>query len=339
MREVHVAFENSPRTTAWHLVRAFERCGKEVIPMGAGHAHRPVREGAPVIWVESGRPTFPSPLFETVAPPSSAWIIDSHRYGPWRDRVGLLVGHVAYAQRPLDPGAEDDAWVPLAAPMDLARPELDLSAREFDIAFVGQAPADSLRRTVLESLESEFSVLRADDVTPAEMMAAYGRARAVLNIPLAGELNMRVFEAAASRSLILCSPTRDIERVLPSDGYLTVGSGDADAWAEGLRELLQTRTQSSADACYEAVRDAHSYDNRAALLIELARPADRSRHVRSYAAASIYVELGDTDAMRDLRLPTIALLAGRTLGRVARLARIVGRRLPRSLRKRLSPQF
>lgn len=317
-----------------------QRLGIDPVVEGPGHA-RPVARASLVIWVESAPVRFPVELLATEPPPSAAWVIDTHRIGAWRRHVADLVGGVAYAQRAAaaGDGSGRGRWLPLAAPIDLAHPQLGLDDRPYDIAFAGQAPPGSKRARILDGMEQRFSVLRLSGVRPSEMMEAYGQARVIFNLPLAGELNMRVFEAAASRSLLLCGPTADLDLALPTGGHHEVVGHEPEVWASSLRRLLDSDTaQAEADAAHDHVSRHHTYDDRARELLAMAEVVTTSPRRRRLTVARSYVELGRADAVEELDLPGPVRIVGVLAARASTRLRRLVKRLPRRGR-RLGPRF
>jgi hypothetical protein len=337
VERVVLAFGNEAHTTAWHLKRALTRLGVEVFVDGPGHSGASAPPLTPLIWVESAQRWLPLALTDEPPSASVAWAIDTHRIGRWRKELPRAFGGVGFAQRTAAIDADTGQtgrglaqWVPLAAPVDLARPDDDLRERPIDVAFVGQAPPGSRRAAILAALSQRLTVHRpTGHVTPAEMMEVYGRSKIVLNIPLAGELNMRVFEAAASRSALLCAPTDDLASILPLGGYHLVEAGDPQTWVDAaLAALRSEEIQAGADSAYEAVLAAHTYDHRAKALLGLATASSAPRRERSRAMAMMLAELGERRSVRCLPLSSVERTAWGALAVGMGAARSALRRLP-----------
>ncbi len=348
MERVSLSFGNEAHTTAWHLERAMTRLGIEVFVEGPGHSRPPAPGDTPLIWVESGLHWLPLSLTEETPRPSVAWAIDTHRVGRWRSLLPRAFGGVGFAQRRAalhastgPPGHGTARWVPLAAPMDLARPDDALSDRPFDVGFIGQAPAGSRRAAILTALSQHMTVYQPPGrVTPAQMMEVYGRSKIVLNIPLAGELNMRVFEAAASRATLLCAPTDDLASILPPEAFHLVESDEPQAWVEAAVAALGAEgSQSVADAAYGAVRSAHTYDHRAEALLGLATASRSPRQARSRAMAMMLAELGQRRLVQRLPLSPVERTAWGLVASGAGVARSAAGRLPARSPFSVGPRF
>ncbi|HVE47625.1 MAG TPA: glycosyltransferase [Acidimicrobiales bacterium] len=201
-------------------------------------------------------------------------MIDTHLSLAWRLRLGQTFDHIFVAQKPaVEAFASTGAsvsWLPLAAPSNLLAPGEELEDRLYDVAFVGRVEQGSHREAVLRALGARFSIApRKEFLAPAEMMDLYRSARTVVTMPIRDDLNMRVFEAAAARSIVLTTPVEGLEDVLPDGSYVLVPHDDPTAWADGVAAALASPDrQQRADAAYSAVRDGHTYEHRARAVLE-----------------------------------------------------------------------
>lgn len=277
-----VHFGHEPHTTAHHLVQAFHTLGVHVIPVGAGHRTvRKLPEECPLLWVESGVPSFPTPEELGTHRPNAAWLIDTHRGGRWRSALASVFDTVFVAQRA---AVERTAahglnvtWLPLACPEPL--PESARHDRRSEVAFVGSVTGGSRRERILAALEADFAVDRNRGyVPPDEMMARYARARVVVNIPLARDLNMRLFEAAGAGAYVVTGPMDGLEDVLPRDVVTVVDSDREEDWVRAVADALSCpRTPERAQRARGFIRERHRYTHRAAVILDtLAAAAPRS---------------------------------------------------------------
>lgn len=300
-------------TTAVHLERALS----QISGVTVSSPGQPRRRGTPnladgpdaLLWVESGVSWLP-PIDRVRALPSAAWIIDTHRGLGWRSRLAMAFDVVFVAQAGAAKFLRDRGlpvtWLPLAVPSELCSPGPPLDERRFDVAFVGQAPEGSLRARVVRLLRESFSVAPVDGhVPPDRMMELYRSARVVLNIPIAGDLNMRTFEAAGARSLLVTSAQDGLEGVLPPSSYYLVENGSPMTWVASVRDALDDREgQTRADTAFATVSKAHTYDQRASQVLATlstvaGRGVDELTIARAFGAAySRWGEIGQA-----LRLP------------------------------------
>ncbi len=263
-------------------------------------------EDVPLLWVESGVPSFPDPA-HLAEVPSAAYLIDTHRSLWWRRELANAFDHVWVAQKPAVGAFRARGivaeWLPLAAQRELTEAGAPLSDRAHDVAFVGQAPPGSLRAAVLAALAPKVSLApRPHFVEPSQMMDLYRSARVVVNIPVGSDLNMRVFEAAAARCVLVTTPVQGLEEVLPTCGYAAVRGVVVDGWCQAvLRALAAPDAQQMADVAFERIRDHHTYDNRVDTVMEwLVDPPRASipTRVRRRAIATAWMHAGLTDEVR-----------------------------------------
>jgi hypothetical protein len=298
-----LAYGQEPGTTALHLERALARRNDVVLATGA----EPVDQ---LLWVESGVEWLPT-VEDLAAQVSGAWIIDTHRGMGWRGRLAAAFDIAFVAQfdavEPLRARGVPCEWLPLAASAELCKPGPDLAERAFDIAFVGQSPPASRRAAVLEALRANFSFAPVTGfLDPDQMMDLYRSARIVVNVPWAGDLNMRTFEAAGARSLLVTGPARKVEAVLPAASFVLVNEDDPAAWVAAVRAALDDPDrQRRADAAYEHVVANHTYDHRASTVVDTLAAAPRravAPTARAAALAAGYARWGRPDSIRALRL-------------------------------------
>ncbi len=287
---IEIAYGHESHTTAIHLERAVAAAGLV--------ADTP---GGPLLWVETGKPWLPS-VEAMAGRTTAAWIIDTHRGIGWRRRVAQAFDLVFVAQQdavaPLQAAGVPTRWLPLAAPADLVPDAPPLADRPYDVAFVGQAPTGSLRAVVLEALAVRHRVTPQDGfVAPPQMMERYASAKVVLNMPLATDLNMRVFEATAAGALLVTGPAIGQEDLLPAGSYVEVADRSVDAWVEAVgRALADPMAAFRAGEARTTVLDRHTYRHRAETVVEaLSEPSVRrpiSNEARRRALAAGYSRWG-----------------------------------------------
>src|SRR6266478_5323073 len=143
--------------------------------------------------------------------PSAYWAIDTHLEFERELRRAQAADYVFAAQRD---GAEQlrrhgiasAAWLPLACDPEIhGRQEVPA---QFDVSFVGNVfagPREELLRLIQEKFPKTFVGRRFF----SEMARTYSESRIVFNRSLRNDVNMRVFEALASGSLLLTNDLRD----------------------------------------------------------------------------------------------------------------------------------
>ena len=280
--------------------------------IGPGHStERGILEDTrPLLWVESGVEWVPD-ADDLAHDGAAAYLIDTHRGFRWRAHLARAFDLVFTAQRPaaerLRASGLRAEWLPLAAPRELCGPGPDLASRPYDVGFVGQAPPGSFRAELLDDLERHVSVAPTPGhLDPPEMMDLYRSARVVVNVPIADDLNMRAFEGPGARALLVTEPVPGLSEVLPSGSYVTVEDRDVQRWTKAVKAAVRDPdAQARADAGYEHVVSRHTYDDRAAVVVDrLSSISGAVDPVRTRAAlAAAWARWGRADRIRALDLP------------------------------------
>lgn len=313
MRDFTLAYGHQSWTTATHLERALQRRVR-LRTFGPGHAASAPVAGAALLWIESGVSWLPAPA-DLERGVSAAYLIDTHRGYGWRAALARAFDIAFTAQRPaaerLDAAGVRAEWLPLAAPRDLCGPGADLRARRYDVAFVGQAPPGSFRARLLTALADRVTMAPAPAdcrLDPPEMMELYKQARVVINAPIAGDLNMRVFEATGARAVLVTSPVPGLDAVLPASSYVSAPADSLDAWILAIDRVLSSgaESQAAADAAHAHVLAHHTYDHRADVVITRLsdmRSGAIDPQVRRRALAAAWARWGRMHDVRSLGLP------------------------------------
>ncbi len=278
MTDLRLAYGYQSWTTATHLERALRRFAG-VRTIGPGHpdggaSTLTMSDAPPLLWVETGVRWLPAPE-EIEAAASATYLIDTHLGYEWRAAVARAFDLVFTAQRPaaerMQAAGIAAEWLPLAAPHELCGPGADLAERAYDVAFVGHAAPGSFRARLLDALSHHHTIApRHGYMAPPEMMELYKQARVVINVPIAGDLNMRVFEATGARAVLVTAPVPGLEIALPEDAFLSVAEERIEAWTAAVeRGCARSReAQEMADTAHQHVLAHHTYDDRARTILE-----------------------------------------------------------------------
>ena len=137
--------------------------------------------------------------------PSAFWAIDTHLDPAWHAQKARAFDLVFTAQRD---GAEglrragitSATWLPLACDPEIhGRQEV---AKQYDVAFVGNV-FPGPRADLLNLIRRNYPNTFIGQCYFEEMAKAYSSARTVFNRSIKNDVNMRVFEALASGSLLV----------------------------------------------------------------------------------------------------------------------------------------
>lgn len=296
-------FGHEDHTTAWHLARALGR-RRDVECVGTGHTRRAPGCAGPMLWVESGRRSLPRAR-DIADRPTGGWLIDTHRGYGWRADLAQAFDVVFVAQRQ---AVADLAaigihviWLPLAFPADLATQP---SFRPIPVDFVGNVIPGSRRERLLLPIARHFAIPLGRYVAPRDMIARYGAARIVLNIPLANDLNMRFFEASGAGAHVVTGRMDGLDVILSPELCTVVEDEDPSAWIETIEALLSSPgdLELRAAAAQEVILEAHTYDHRAQTILDHLRPGIDRANVTQRERALV-------QAAGPLGLPAVAIAA------------------------------
>jgi hypothetical protein len=261
-----------------------------------------------VFFIEGGTmQLFPRGL-ERLSCPTAWYAIDTHNDYAKHVAIAQLfdatfVAHKQFVS-PLDhDGARRAKWLPPAFPSEYLPPQPQ--ERTIDLAFVGSVdrriyPA---RATLLAELTSMAKTSAVGPTDPEEMLRRYVRAKVVFNSSVKGDLNMRYFEAMGSGAVLLTdfSKGNGIEDLFEPERHFVPYFDERDLFAK-FEGLLRDddRRASIGDAARRLVLDRHTYDHRAAAIVE---------HVRGVEKSVYPTPAGYFAAFGALNMPAAALRA------------------------------
>ncbi len=276
------------------------------------------------LWVETGLEPPPAGI-ETLNIPKAAYFIDTHMNLENHLRMAPLFDVVFLAQREYikdfkKHGIRHVYWLPLACDPEI-HSRCDVP-KSFDIGFAGSItknPAHERRKFLLESLSSEFDV-NIRRVFLTEMAGHFSAGKIVFNNAIKNDLNMRVFEALCSGSILL---TDDAEGMtdLFRDGRELVIYNDENI-VERARYYLRHdgEREKIAKAGREKVLAAHTYGHRVEQIIKTMRSVSKSLEPVSQKPDDYYrgerpeiMEMVPENAMRILEIGCGAGVTSRML--------------------------
>jgi glycosyltransferase involved in cell wall biosynthesis/ubiquinone/menaquinone biosynthesis C-methylase UbiE/thioredoxin-like negative regulator of GroEL len=157
------------------------------------------------LWVETGLSDIPADLCEHEFP-KACYLIDTHIHFERHLEIAqnfdfVFLAQKDYVQSMLDAGVKNVIWLPLACDPEIhGKVEVD---KEFDVGFIGTISKNPDRRNILlKKLEKQFD-LNCQRKFMNEMAEHYSKSRIIFNNAINNDLNMRVFEALCSGSLLV----------------------------------------------------------------------------------------------------------------------------------------
>ncbi len=169
------------------------------------------------IWIESSDGFFPQNL-DALRCPKACYLIDSHLslswHLPWAKQFDyVFICHIQYRSEFMKDGSQRTYWVPVACDPEIHGRKG--SEKIHSISFVGTLPARELVKTPADfgyerlqyfsRIEEKYSI-HAQRCFLTEMASVFSQSKIIFNKSVKGDLNMRVFEALASGSLLITDP-------------------------------------------------------------------------------------------------------------------------------------
>jgi len=223
------------------------------------------------------------------------WALDPHLNFFWQRHYARSCSAVASTQPHLvtafaAAGATNATWVPWHGAI---RPFVPHGGRDIPLAFVGRITPQRRRRQWFIDHMARHGLVRRDDVYGEALAALYDAARIVPNESIAGEINLRLFEAASSG----CLPVA--ERRPEAVATLFVPDREAFYYDDVLELDDRIRfalahpglTEKMGQAAHAAVAARHLPIHRAAALLELAArcgPPPRGPDAAAAEALALY---------------------------------------------------
>ena len=207
--------------------------------------------------------------------PSVYWAIDTHLDFERELQRALAFDFVFAAQRDganrfRQHGISSAHWLPLACDPEIhGKQEV---AKQYDICFVGNnfpGPREDLLRLIQGRFPNSFVGRRFF----AEMAQTYSQSRLVFNRSLRNDVNMRVFEALASGSLLVTNDLRENgQDELFRDGLHLATYRDADELIDKVNFYLHNPElgERVAETGRQAVLAKHTYQHRMQLILDMA---------------------------------------------------------------------
>lgn len=158
---------------------------------------------------------------EKVDFPTACVLCDTHVCLKTRLKLARFFDHVFLYHRNYlkyfkEHPVEHVHWLPYACDLELFRPLGQ--ERDLDVAFVGQHFPGSERSKLLRIVVGRYRANEQRYYTQAEIPAVYSRAKIVLNLPLADDLNFRTFEAMSCGAMLLTRRIANGQEILFEEG-------------------------------------------------------------------------------------------------------------------------
>jgi glycosyltransferase involved in cell wall biosynthesis len=221
------------------------------------------------LWIETGLGLAPENL-DRLSIPKAVYLIDTRLNLPLHIEMAKSFDVAFLAQRAYISdfnkcGIKNVYWLPLACDPEI-HGRLPVQ-KEYDVGFVGSV-TDERRIELLRSLSKTISV-RYKRAFLQEMTEHFCRSRIVFNSAIRKDLNMRVFEAMCSGSMLLTDHADGLDDFFQDRKHLVVYNDDnlADVAEHYLRR--DAEREQVARAGRLEVLAKHTYDHRAEEIIRV----------------------------------------------------------------------
>jgi len=224
------------------------------------------------LWVETGLGDVP-PDLKCHTMPKACYLIDTHINFKKHIAIGrqfdfIFVAQKLYVEALKESGCKNVIWVPLACDPEIHGEKV--TKKKYEVGFVGTIGHENSRRkhlldTIAESFELKYERRFMD-----EMADLFSASKIVFNNAINNDLNMRVFEALCSGSLLLTDRAKGsgLEWLFKDGKHLAIY--DDERLTESIRFYLDRPDlmKAIATAGRKEVLANHTYDHRATVMIE-----------------------------------------------------------------------
>lgn len=230
------------------------------------------------LWVESVPGYYPRRIPE-IGCPTACYLIDSHLNLPlhleWAPRFDcVFLAQREYLDAFRDAGCQRVFWLPLACDPDLHSPpgtqNPEPGTPTYDIGFVGSLTKYNLRRQrLLDLLRTRFAV-HVERSFLRQMAGTFAASRIVFNGAVKNDLNMRVFEAMCSGSMLLTdrAPGSGLDEMFVDREHLAIYDDDTLLDLAAYYLAHDEEREAIAERGRAEVLRWHTYDRRAASLMD-----------------------------------------------------------------------
>lgn len=222
------------------------------------------------LWVENGISGFPQDI-DKISIPKACYLIDTHLHLEQHKEIARNFDFVFLAQQEYvsalkASGNPNVYWMPLACDPEIhGRTETDI---EYDIGFVGSiTPAHTRRKKLLDDIGRHFN-LHLDRKFMDEMAMIFSKSKIVFNEAIKNDLNMRVFEALCSGSLLVTDDACGLTDFFQSGKHLVTYRDES--LVETIRYYLE-HPEERIRIAKEGQREAlakHTYEHRIKFMMD-----------------------------------------------------------------------
>jgi len=220
-------------------------------------------------WMETGLDSYPEDL-DKLEIPKVCYLIDTHLH--LEDHIEtarkfdyVFIAQKEYIDRFKEAGITQVHWLPLGCDPDIHGKVK--TEKSHDVVFVGSL-TDPRRVDLLKKVDERFD-LSVERKFMDEMTESFCKGRIVFNNAIRNDLNMRVFEALCSGTLLVTDPAVGLEDFFEDGKHLAIYKDETDLLAK-IQYYIDNPDQREqiAEVGKQEVLEKHTYECRIASMME-----------------------------------------------------------------------
>ena len=224
------------------------------------------------LWIESVYGYFPQGI-QKLPFPTACYMIDSHLNLSWHLDWAKQFDFVFVAQKKYIPdfknaGCRNVHWLPLGCSPGIHK-KFDVE-KIYDIGFVGSITKNHVRRKMLLDKLSRYFNVHIERSFLEDMALTFSRSKIIFNEAIKDDLNMRVFEALSTGSLLFTDNAKEsgLTDFFNDREHLVIYNDDNIIELADYYLIHPKEREAIAERGREEVLKSHTYDHRVREMIE-----------------------------------------------------------------------
>ncbi len=271
------------------------------------------------LWIESVYGYFPQGI-QKLPFPTACYMIDSHLNLSWHLDWAKQFDFVFVAQKKYIPdfknaGCRNVYWLPLGCTPGIHK-KFDVE-KIYDIGFVGSITKNHVRRKMLLDKLSRYFNVHIERSFLEDMALTFSRSKIIFNEAIKDDLNMRVFEALSTGSLLFTDSAKEsgLADFFNDREHLVIYNDDNIIELADYYLIHPKEREAIAERGREEVLKSHTYDHRVREMVEKifrsqkseVRSQDKSETIEDPLLLQALEQMEDKDYKTALRNLTFAL--------------------------------
>ena len=224
------------------------------------------------LWIESVYGYFPQGI-QKLPFPTACYMIDSHLNLSWHLDWAKQFDFVFVAQKKYIPdfknaGCRNVYWLPLGCTPGIHK-KFDVE-KIYDIGFVGSITKNHVRRKMLLDKLSRYFNVHIERSFLEDMALTFSRSKIIFNEAIKDDLNMRVFEALSTGSLLFTDNAKEsgLTDFFNDREHLVIYNDDNIIELADYYLIHPKEREAIAERGREEVLKSHTYDHRVREMVD-----------------------------------------------------------------------